>query len=104
MKQESIDELLIMLNDHTIAFQKQEMKMQLIDFINHLLLNDFNRLVQILYRIDVDEQKLKSLLQQNPQTDAAVLIADLLIQRQEEKLKSKQEFKEDTNISENEKW
>ena len=86
------------------ALQKQEMKIQLIDFINHLLLNDFNRLVQILYRIDVDEQKLKSLLQQNPQADTAVLIADLLIQRQEEKLKAKQEFKEDTNISESEKW
>lgn len=104
MNQQSIDELLIKLNDQTIVFQKEEMKMQLVDFINHLLLHDFKRLLQILYTIDVDEQNLKTLLQQNLQIDAAVLIANLLIQRQEEKLKSKQEFKKDTNIPENEQW
>lgn len=104
MNQQSIDELLIKLNDQTIVFQKEEMKMQLVDFINHLLLHDFKRLLQILYTINVDEQNLKTLLQQNLQIDAAVLIANLLIQRQEEKLKSKQEFKKDTNIPENEQW
>lgn len=104
MNQKAIDALLIKLNDQTIVFQKEELKMQLVDYINHLLLHDFKRLLQILYTIDVDEQKLKKCLQQNPKTDAAVLIADLLIQRQEEKLKSKQEFKQDTNIPENEKW
>lgn len=104
MNQKAIDALLIKMNDQTIVFQKEELKMQLVDYINHLLLHDFKRLLQILYTIDVDEQKLKKCLQQNPKTDAAVLIADLLIQRQEEKIKSKQEFKQDTNIPENEKW
>ena len=53
--------------------------------MNYLLVHDFNLLIQLLYRVDVDEEKLKKLLQEQPHTDAAVLITDLLIQRQKQK-------------------
>ena len=95
---------LLNLNRQLTALEKLEMKEQLICYINHLLLHDFNKLVQILYRIDVDEKKLKALLQENKETDAAVIIADLLIQRHEEKIKSKQEFKASDDIPDEEKW
>jgi hypothetical protein len=68
------------------------------------LLHDFNKLVQILYKIDVNEQRLKELLQANPQTDAAVIIADLLIQRQQEKIKTKEVFNSTNDIAEEDKW
>jgi len=84
--------------------EKDELKHQLILHINYLLLNDFNRLVQILYRVDVSEQKLKRLLQENPQTDAAIIIADLLMERQEEKIRIKQTFRNDDNIPADDKW
>lgn len=44
--------------------------------ITPLISGNFNRLLSILYRIDVNENKLKVLLKQNPDTDAALLIAD----------------------------
>lgn len=97
-------ERLLNLNNQVTALQKAEMKERLIFYINHLLLHDFNKLVQILYRVDVDEKKLKVLLQENKETDAAVIIADLLLQRQEEKIKTKQEFKPSDDIPDEEKW
>lgn len=95
---------LLNLNLQLTALQKAEMKEHLIVYINHLLLHDFNSLVQILYRVDVSEKKLKELLQQNQQTDAAVIIADLLIERQEQKLKTRKSFRQDNDIPGEEKW
>jgi hypothetical protein len=37
----------------------------LIRFIDDLIRNDFNRLLRILYRVDVSEEKLKLKLEQN---------------------------------------
>ena len=37
--------------------------------------------MQLLYRIDVSEEKLKSILQLNPNEDAAKLIAAVIIER-----------------------
>jgi len=100
-------EALLNLNHQLTALQKSELNEQLIFYINHLLLHDFNKLVQILYRVDVNEKKLKELLQQNKNTDAALLIADLLIQRQEEKIKTREAFKSDNTAGhtpDEEKW
>jgi len=59
----------------------------------------------ILYRMDVSEIKLKQLLNENPGTDAALIITDLMIERQEQKMISRQQFrKKDENISDDEKW
>jgi hypothetical protein len=40
--------------------------------------------------VDVDEAKLKKILNENPDTDAGVIIANLLIERQVEKTKTRQ--------------
>ena len=53
----------------------------LIAFINDCIQHDFNKLVQLLYRIDVSEEKLKYILQLNPYEDAAKLIAAVIIER-----------------------
>jgi hypothetical protein len=53
----------------------------LIAFINDCIKNDFNKLVQLLYRIDVSEEKLKSILQSHPNEDAAKLIATVIVER-----------------------
>lgn len=53
----------------------------LIAYINECIKNDFNKLVQLLYRIDVSEEKLKYILQLNPNEDAAKLIAAVIIER-----------------------
>ena len=53
----------------------------LIAYINDCIQHDFNKLVQLLYRIDVSEEKLKYILQLNPNEDAAKLIAAIIIER-----------------------
>ncbi|MEO6405972.1 MAG: hypothetical protein ABIY51_14620 [Ferruginibacter sp.] len=71
--------------------------------INGLILNDFDKLVWHLYRIDVSESKLKALLAENTKEDAAKIIASLIIERQLQKIKSRQEYKQDDNSLE-ERW
>jgi len=78
---------------------------QLEEKINSLLVGDFDRLISILYRMDVNELKLKQLLKENQAEDAAKIIAMLMIERQAEKIKSRQQFSQrDNDIDENEKW
>lgn len=73
--------------------------------INELLLGNFQQLISILYRMDVSEAKLRLLLKENPGTDAGLIIADLVIERQAQKIKSRREFRQrDNDISEEEKW
>jgi hypothetical protein len=83
-----------------------ELRAKIAAFINDLVNHDFNRLVSILYRIDVDEQKLKNLLESYPGQDAAPIIADLVIQRQLQKIEARNRFRQggENTIDENEKW
>lgn len=99
-----IQELLIRLTKENDLLEKEDIREKLAAYINHLLLNDFNRLIRILYRVDVSEQKLKQLLVDHPQTDAAVLISNLIIERELEKARSRASFRRDNNIDEADKW
>lgn len=73
--------------------------------INYLIINDFNWLVQALYRIDVNEKKLQLLLKENNQYDAGNIIAALVIERQMQKIKSRQQNRrEEKNIDDEERW
>jgi len=78
---------------------------QLVAQINTLIKDDFEKLVQLLYRIDVSEQKLKMLLQNNPNEDAAKLIASLIIERQIQKIELRKKMKEEGDAETNEeRW
>jgi len=78
---------------------------QLADKINDLLINDFDRLIAILYRMDVSDIKLKHLLKSNPHEDAGKIIAELMIERQAQKIKSRKQFtKREDDIDEDERW
>ena len=82
-----------------------EIRRQLSVAINEMILSDFDKLVMLLYRLDINETKLRKILNENPSQDAGNMIADLIIERQLEKIKSRQQFSQrDNNISEEEKW
>ena len=104
------DELIRLLNNELpveITGQKSyaEIHTQLSAYINALIKNNFDKLITYLYRIDVNEQKLKSLLQQNPDEDAGNIIATLIIERQQQKIKSREQFSQSNNeFDEEEKW
>ena len=77
----------------------------LADKINELILHDFNRLISILYRADISEKKLNAVLEQNKNADAGKLIAGIFIERQLQKIISRQENRRDKNdIDEEERW
>lgn len=82
-----------------------EFREKLAAFINGLINTDFNYLIHLLYRLDVAEKKLKTLLRDAAGTDAGWLIADLIISRQIEKINTRQQFRSDTtHIPDEDKW
>ncbi len=77
---------------------------QLREAISGLIQHDFDKLVQILYRADVDEFKLKAMLKQEVNADSASIIANLLVERQLQKIASRHIFRQNEDISPDEKW
>lgn len=99
--QEMANELGMAVKGNDFSFNKQ----LIAERINELIQNDFQKLVSVLYRMDISEEKLKSLLKDNQGIDAGHIITDLMIERQLQKIKSRRQFsKRDNNIDENEKW
>ena len=70
--------------------------------INELIKNDFSRLVQILYRIDVSEAKLKNILQAYPNEDAGKLIAAVVLERLAATKKARESFNTTSSIDDTE--
>jgi hypothetical protein len=81
-----------------------QLKERLSSHINLLIQSDFQKLLSILYRVDVSESKLKHLLKENQGFDAANIITELIIERQLQKIRSRNEYRNDENVSDDEKW
>jgi hypothetical protein len=82
-----------------------ELQSQLAIHINYLILHHFEQLVSLLYRIDVSEAKIKSLLQNHTEENAGNIIAALIIERQIQKIKTRRQFsKKEDELDGEEKW
>ncbi|HUM46576.1 MAG TPA: hypothetical protein PLD84_06595 [Chitinophagales bacterium] len=66
-----------------------KMRWLLVQKIDFLLDNDFEKLLQLLYRIDVDENKAKTALAKKADLKPSEVLADLVIDRMMEKAKSR---------------
>lgn len=77
------------LTPNQITFEQQ--RQYLIRVVAQLIDTDYHKLTNILYRIDVDELKLKKALLESDQP-ISVTIADLIIERQVQKLKYRNRF------------
>lgn len=66
--------------------------LELETMINDLIKEDFSKLVQLLYRIDVSEAKLKNVLKEHPNEDAGKLIALIVIERLAATKKARESF------------
>ncbi len=93
----------LLAENNEVILRSEHYLMQLIEYINQLIITNFEKLVQLLYRIDVNEAKLKAMLADNTNEDAAKIIAALIIERQLQKIKSRAEYNGDNNSSE-ERW
>ncbi|MFT2011140.1 hypothetical protein ACMA1I_20895 [Pontibacter sp. 13R65] len=57
--------------------------------VNHLLRHNFSQLLQILYRIDVDEQKVKQVMTCPSTDEVADSMAHLIIKRELQKVQTR---------------
>ena len=61
--------------------------------IEQLIQHDFEALLLLLYRIDVNEQKVRKMLSDTGGQNAARTIASLILERQKQKLKWREHFR-----------
>lgn len=87
---------------HHITYE--QVRQYLIIHINQLLAKDFAALVQLMYQMDIPEEKLRYYLQQNKDEMASGIIAELMIERQLQKAESRRLFTKQQDIPEDEKW
>jgi hypothetical protein len=87
------------------AISFTELEETLAAYVNELIQKDFEKLVSLLYRVDVNENKLKGLLDLCADENAGKIIAQLIIERQQQKINSRKEFgKKDDSVDADEKW
>ena len=80
-------------------------RIKLAAYISGLINDDFEKLVRLLYRLDVSEKKLKTLLTTEVNTDTGNIIADLIIERQVQKIQTRKQFSQpDEAIPDEDKW
>ncbi|MBS1730686.1 MAG: hypothetical protein JSS67_07895 [Bacteroidetes bacterium] len=73
-------------------------------YIQHLIQNDFPALVNLLYRIDISEKKLKDQLDNPENRDTSTTITTLIIERQIEKIKTRINYNKTDHESKEERW
>lgn len=100
----AIESTIDLFNDDLSPEKRDSLYLILKEEVNRLINEDFNKLVQILYRIDVPEKKLRQVLSDNPSTDAADIIAKMIMERQMEKARLRAAFKTNRDIPDDERW
>ncbi len=80
----------IISKDFDIPDQLSESQLRaaMVDAFAYLIDNDFPKLIQILYKADVDQYKLKELLETVGGVSSAEIIADTYIARQKAKIET----------------
>ncbi|WP_410221168.1 hypothetical protein [Pedobacter sp.] len=69
-----------------------QLRAALIKVFEYLVEDNFNKLLQILYRADVDQYKLKELLENTPDKSSAEIIADAYLNRQKAKVEFRKKY------------
>jgi|SRR5215204_2563881 len=102
--EQNIDTSLAKVTEQLSESDHEALLCELEGGIERMIAQRFDALVQILYRMDIDETRLRTLLSSPGETPAARIIAHLLIERQLQKLRTRQQFKPDPGIAEEDAW
>jgi hypothetical protein len=81
----------------------EELKLFLSGYLDHLISNNPDKLVSILSRVDVSEKMLKANLQSREE-NASSIMAQMIIERQMEKIKTRERYRSNDDVAEDEKW
>jgi hypothetical protein len=83
---------------------EEDLERALSAVIHRMLDHDLEKLFSILYRLDVNEQKVHAALRKNNDIAPHIAIAKLIIKRHKEKLESRLKYKQDKDDDSVEKW
>ncbi len=72
--------------------QYEALKKLLADRLGDLINNDFDTFVNTLYRIDIDEQKVKKIIAEHPFEEVKIMISEMIIQRQLQKIITRKQY------------
>jgi hypothetical protein len=70
----------------------EELKAQLSSAVIYMMLHEMEKLMSLLYRIDVNEKKVKQAFAQNDPKLIAPALAELILQRELQKAESRAKF------------
>jgi hypothetical protein len=79
--------------DALISNDMQEFRGKLRNLINHMLDNDFERLLVAMYRLDINEHRFKMALSDLNTLNVAQDIADLVIEREMQKVLTRRKYR-----------
>jgi hypothetical protein len=79
--------------DMAEGLSADELETVLAGKLNALIQSDFSALVRLLYRIDINESRLRKLLAENEREDAGKIIARLIVERQVQKILTRRQYK-----------
>lgn len=100
-KDENMEALLwsyeVVTSDKLIPVEDQsyeELERELASYLNNLLISDFNKLISILYRIDIAQEKaMKALAENAAKESAGQTLARLIIDRQLQKVITRRKYR-----------
>ncbi len=77
----------------TLQTSIDDLKEKLTQVIGYLLDKNFEKVLQAMYRIDINEEKLKVALASDPPDQIAPKIANLIIERELQKIESRRGYR-----------
>ena len=80
--------------DSLISNDFEEFREKLQDLINYLLDHDFERLLNAMYRLDINEDKFRKALGNQQSENIARDIAELVIDREMQKVITRRKYRE----------
>lgn len=81
----------VLLQIHT----EEELINVLSIYIQELINKDFDHLLWLLYKIDVNEKKVKQAIAESETDQAHITIAKMIIAREKSKIKTREKYKSD---------
>lgn len=85
-----IDSSLVQIEESSFSYE--EILEKLVPAVNHLLDTNMNSLMNILYRMDVSEQKVKKVLATSEPEKVGEFVSRLILDRQLEKIETRKKY------------
>ncbi len=85
----NLDESELMIKEAELSHETLLKKLTYI--VSYLLEKDFGRLLQVLYRIDISENKLKAALASN-EAEPALVISQMILEREMQKVETRKRY------------